>query len=100
MDTGPDLRHRTDWRTWAIRKQEEARRFKENETAALIATKAFGMGIDKPNIRYIVHYGMPTSLEGFYQEVGRAGRDRKHAESVVIFSEYDEQRSEHLLDGT
>ena len=90
----------TDWRTWAIRKQEEARRFKENETAALIATKAFGMGIDKPNIRYIVHYGMPTSLEAFYQEVGRAGRDRKHAESVVIFSEYDEQRSEHLLDGT
>ena len=54
--------------TWDAEKRENARQFKRNRAPVLVATKAFGMGIDKPNIRYTVHFGMPSSLEGFYQE--------------------------------
>lgn len=57
--------------------------FINNEKSLLIATKAFGMGIDKPNIRCTVHYGMPSSFENFYQEAGRAGRDKKPAECYI-----------------
>ena len=85
-------------RDWARIKKKNAAAFKNNEIAILVATKAFGMGIDKPNIRYTVHFGMPMSLENLYQEAGRAGRDRRHALSTVIFSEYDSVRSDRLLD--
>ncbi len=83
---------------WEKRKRENAASFKGNRVPVLVATSAFGMGIDKPNIRYTVHFGMPRSLEGFYQEAGRAGRDRKPAWSIVVFSEYDESRSDELID--
>ena len=83
---------------WEHQKRENAAAFKSNEVPILVATKAFGMGIDKPNIRYIVHYGMPDSLESFYQEAGRAGRDQQPAHCVVIFTEYDSNRSDGLLD--
>src|SRR5437762_3121967 len=56
--------------------EEVQQRFKHNELRLLVATKAFGMGIDKPNIRFTVHINMPQSIESFYQEAGRAGRDR------------------------
>ena len=56
------------------------------------------MGIDKPNIRYTVHFGMPASLEAFYQEAGRAGRDRRKAVCTVVFTEFDEERTDRLLD--
>ncbi len=83
---------------WTQTKKENAAAFKNNETAVLVATNAFGMGIDKPNIRYTVHFGMPRSIESLYQEAGRAGRDRGDALSTVIFSEYDAARSDRLLD--
>lgn len=83
---------------WDAEKREHAAAFKGNRVPVLVATKAFGMGIDKPNVRYTVHFGMPSSLENYYQEAGRAGRDRKLALSSVIFSEYDEARSDNLLD--
>ena len=83
---------------WADKKRENARKFKDNETPILVATKAFGMGIDKPNIRYTVHFGMPGSLESFYQEAGRAGRDGEDSRCVIVFSEFDEGRSDALLD--
>ncbi len=59
-------------------------KFKDNEITLLIATKAFGMGIDKPNIRFTVHVTHPISIEGFYQEAGRAGRDRENAVCYIL----------------
>ena len=87
-----------DKASWDDKKRENATAFKGNEVPILVATKAFGMGIDKPNIRYIVHYGMPDSLESFYQEAGRAGRDQQRSHCVVVFTEYDSDRSDSLLD--
>jgi len=87
-----------DQRKWGQEKRANATAFKANLVPLLVATKAFGMGIDKPNIRYTVHFGMPMSLESFYQEAGRAGRDRKPALSSVVFCEYDATRSDKLLD--
>lgn len=88
----------TDRAAWDVEKRENASSFKQNDVPILVATKAYGMGIDKPNVRYTVHFGMPSSLESFYQEVGRAGRDRKPARCVAVFSEYDPDRSDRLLD--
>jgi superfamily II DNA or RNA helicase len=61
-------------------------KFKSNEITLLVATKAFGMGIDKPNIRFTLHITHPISIEGFYQEAGRAGRDRKNAVCYILHS--------------
>ena len=66
---------------------ENQRKFIENEQNVMVATKAFGMGIDKPNVRFTVHVNIPSSIESFVQEAGRAGRDRKMALSTIIFNE-------------
>lgn len=87
---GAPLRN-MDRRSWDLEKRENARRFMANEVPVLVATKAFGMGIDKPNIRYTLHYGMPGSLEAFYQEAGRAGRDRRPAQCVVLYARPEPQ---------
>ena len=79
-------------------KQRVAKGFKRNRVPLLVCTKAFGMGIDKPNIRYTVHFNIPPSIESFYQEAGRAGRDRKPAHCCVIVSIDDADRSKKLLD--
>ncbi|MDD4728832.1 MAG: helicase-related protein, partial [Dysgonamonadaceae bacterium] len=80
------------------KKRLTAYRFKTNKLQLLVATKAFGMGIDKPNIRFIIHYGIPGSIEAFYQEAGRAGRDREKSYCIIIFSEADPERNKFLLD--
>lgn len=59
--------------------------FNENDINVMVATKAFGMGIDKPNIRYTIHINHPASIESFVQEAGRGGRDKMHAISYVLF---------------
>lgn len=64
-------------------------KFVGNELDLLVATKAFGMGIDKPNIRYVIHFNYPSSIESYYQEAGRGGRDRKLALGVVLFNKQE-----------
>lgn len=63
--------------------------FRNNEIPIMVATKAFGMGIDKPNVRFTVNMNYSSSLESFVQEAGRAGRDRKMALSVILLSDYE-----------
>ena len=82
---------------WPDYKRSVARAFKSNKCPVLVATKAFGMGIDKPNIRYTVHFGIPPSIEAFYQEAGRAGRDRDVSECTLLFSVFDRARARRML---
>ena len=72
--------------------------FKDDEFPLMVATKAFGMGIDKPNIRYTVHYSLPPSLEAFYQEAGRAGRARDRSHCTLIASVDNSTQAGRLLD--
>lgn len=59
--------------------------------SAMVATSAFGMGIDKPDVRYVVCCGMPLSIESYYQQIGRAGRDGKPADTIMLWDEQDLQ---------
>lgn len=73
-------------------------KYKDNEFPLLVSTKGFGMGIDKPNIRYIIHMCYPNSLEAYYQEAGRGGRDKVHAHSVIIAKDRIEKCSKEYSD--
>jgi ATP-dependent DNA helicase RecQ len=79
------------------RTEHQARFMKKGKRIVMVATSAFGLGIDKPDIRYIVHYQAPASLERYLQEAGRAGRDGHAARCILLFDESDLAIQEHLL---
>jgi len=74
--------------------------FLRDEVQVVVATVAFGMGIDKPNVRFVVHHDLPKSIEGYYQETGRAGRDGLPAEALLLYGAQDAALVRSLIENT
>ena len=80
-----------------VKAQDE---FMSGRTQMIVATNAFGMGIDKPDIRFVVHYQMPGSIEAYYQEIGRAGRDGLPSTCVLLFNYADKNTHDFFIEGS
>ena len=82
----------------ASQREQEARAWIEDKKRVMVATNAFGMGIDKANVRFVIHVDMPGSLEAYYQEAGRAGRDGGRSYAVLLHQEGDQDTQQALIE--
>lgn len=88
------------WDLSAEKREEEQNKFMNDEYKVIVATNAFGMGIDKKDIRFVIHYNLPGSIENYYQEIGRAGRDGKQSYAIVLASYGDIKIQEFFIENS